>query len=105
MTTFAEDVAAMTEDLYAEFAEPITYTPADATPARTIKAIIDYGSGDEYKGADSYGIRATMRVQASELEQLARKDEFTIDGATWVVIGADLSADGLEWIISINKVS
>jgi len=88
-----------------DFAESVTYTPADATPAKTISAIIDYGQGDEYKGADSYGVRAVIRVQASEIAQPARKDEVTIGTDTWVVIGADLIADGLEWIIEVNKVT
>jgi hypothetical protein len=105
MTTLAEDVAIMTDELYDEFAESVTYTPADATPAKTIQAIINYGAGDSHKGADSYGIRATLRVRVSEIAQSHKKDEVTIGGATWMVIGADLNADSLEWICDINKVS
>jgi hypothetical protein len=102
--TFAEDAAAMTEELYAEFSETVTYKPVGAE-AKSANAIIEYGKGDEYKGADSYGVRAIMRVCLSEIAQPGRKDEVTIGTDIWVVIGADRSSDGLEWIVEINKIT
>lgn len=88
----------------AEFAVSITYTPA-AGSALTIPAIVDTGQGDEYRGADSYGVRATIRVKASDIAQPARSDELTIGTGRWIVIGADPNEDGLEWIIQANKVT
>jgi len=103
----------MTTDLGAtfynpdEFATEITYTVVGTSPdtSLSIRAVIDYGQGDEYRGADSYGVRATMRVKASDVSQPARSDEVTIGTERWIVIGADPNEDGLEWIVQINKVT
>jgi hypothetical protein len=86
------------------FAKTITYTPDGQWPV-SIPAIISYGKNSELRGTDGYGVRATMRVRVSDISQPVKKDQVTINGANWIVLDADLSSDGLEWIISINKVS
>jgi hypothetical protein len=87
-----------------EFARSVTYMPASGG-AKAIDAIVTYGEGDQYKGADSYGVRATLRVKASDIVQPARSDEVTIGTDRWIVIGADPNDDGREWIVQANKVT
>jgi len=100
----------MTTDLGAVFyngdehATEITYTPAAGSPS-TILAIVNRGEGDEYKGADAYGVRCTMRLKASDVAQPARSDEVTIGTERWIVIGAEMGEDGLEWIVQANRVT
>jgi hypothetical protein len=87
-----------------EFAESVTYTRDGYFP-ETVKAIIDYGQGEEYQGSDSYGVNATMNVMVSEIETVTNKDTVVIGTDTWGVIGARKINDGLEWEIQINKVA
>lgn len=87
-----------------EFAVTATYTPATGTE-KNINVIATYGDGDEYKGADSYGVRCTLRLKASDIAQPARSDEMTIGTVRWIVTGAELNEDGLEWVVQANKVT
>ncbi len=105
MTIGADDLSTFysTDD----FAVDVTYTPSGGTP-KTIPAIIDYGQGDQYQGSNSYGINATMQIQASGddgIETVTNRDTVTIGTETWGVIGARKINDGLEWEIEINKDS
>lgn len=102
-TQIAADLGAVfyNED---EHAVEVTYTPA-AGAAKPLIAIVNRGEGDEYKGADSYGVRATMRVMVSDIAQPVRSDEVTIGTERWIVIGADPNESGDEWIVQINKVT
>lgn len=87
-----------------EYAVTATYTAASGVE-KNINVIATYGEGDQYKGSDSYGVRCTMRLKASDVAQPARSDEVTIGTQRWIVIGAELGEDGLEWIVQANKVS
>ena len=103
MTIGADDLSIFynTDD----FAVDVTYTPSGGE-AKTIPAIIDYGRGDEYQGSNSYGINATMQIQASGDDGIAsvtNRDTVTIGTETWAVIGARKINDGLEWEVEINK--
>ncbi len=105
--TLKDRIAADLESVFYntdEFAVAAEYTPASGTK-RDIRVVADYGDGDEYRGADSYGVRCTMRIRTSEVAQPARSDRVTINGVSWIVIGADPSDDGLEWIVQANKVT
>ena len=87
-----------------EYAVTATYTPATGTE-KNINVIQTCGEGDQHKGADSYGVRCTLRVKVSDVAQPARSDEVTIGAVRWIVIGAELNEDGLEWIVQANKVT
>jgi hypothetical protein len=91
-----------------EFAVSVVYTQTGSSPkiSTTIKAHVIYGEGDEYRGADQYGVRAQVRVKAGDIAQPQKGDEITIGADTWIVIGeAERVEDGLEWTIPINKRS
>lgn len=105
MTTFKEQMAADLASVFYntdDFAESVVYAPAGKSP-KTIKAIITYGEGDEYRGANSYGVKATMTCMVSDVSQPTNKDTVSIDGVTWGVVGANKINDGLEWKIELNK--
>ncbi len=92
-----------------EDATDVLYKPGDDFE-KTIPAIIDYGEGEEFPGADTLGQIATMRIQAQGadgIEQVAvgsSGDSLEIGEDVWKVMYAKKSADGLEWICLINKV-
>lgn len=103
MTIGADDLSIFysTDD----FAVDVTYTPG-AGAAKTIPAILTYGEGDEYRGSNSYGVNATMQIQATGddgITSVTNKDTVTIGTETWAVIGARKINDGLEWEVEINK--
>jgi hypothetical protein len=105
--TLATDIAAMYADLLAAGLMTETVTVTTGLTVNSCTAIIRYGKGDEYKGADGYGINAMLRIQAQGSEGVASvtgKTVITIGSATWRVVNADKSATGLEWIIQVNKV-
>lgn len=83
--------------------ELVTYTPHGGQALPGIPARIRHGQGDEYQGANSYGVSATMSVMASDIPTVTNKDTVTIGTETWGVIGAQKSSNGLQWEIQINK--
>lgn len=106
--TLAADVAAMYQDLLSSglSTEMVTVTTSGA--GKTVPAIISYGKGDKYKGADAFGVVATLRIQAQGdqgVETITKKTAITIRTETWRVIDADKSPSGLEWIVQVNKVT
>jgi hypothetical protein len=107
MTTPA-DVAYMYQDLLASGLSTGMVTVTTAGAVKTVPAIIRYGKGDKYKGADGFGVVATLRIQAQGdqgVELITKKTEITIGAGIWRVIDADKSASGLEWIVQVNKVT
>lgn len=90
-----------------EFAESVTYTPSGGT-AKVINAIVTYGEGEEYKGADAYNIEATMEIQANATNGIATVgvgDSITIGTDTWKVIDAKKISDGLMWSCIISRMN
>jgi hypothetical protein len=105
--TLASDIAAIYNDLLAAGLSTETVTVTTGATSKSVPAIIRYGKGDEYKGADGYGVNAMLRIQAqgdSGVTTVTNKTIITIGSATWRVIGADKSSTGLEWIVQANKV-
>lgn len=105
--TLATDIADIYADLLAAGLSTETVTVTTGLTVNTCTAIIRYGKGDEYKGANGYGVNATLRIQAQGDDGVANvtgKTVITIGTTTWRVIGADKSSTGLEWIIQANKV-
>ncbi len=110
MSSFKDQLAADLESVFYnddDFAESISYTPHGGT-AKTIKALITYGEGDEagqeWRVPDTYGVNATIQVMASGTYGLAtvtNQDTLLIGERTWNVIGAHKINDGLEWLIEI----
>ncbi len=91
-----------------EFAIDVVYTPQNDF-AKTIPALVDYGVGEDYQGADNLGMIATMRIQVSGddgIESVEAGDEIEIedDGYIWKMLNAKKSPDGLEWICIINRL-
>lgn len=104
--TLAAELAAIYADLLEAglMTETVNVTTDDVIRACT--AIIRYGKGDQYKGADGYGVKATLRLQAqgdAGIDTINRKTAITIGADTWRVTGADKSASGLEWIVQVNR--
>ena len=84
-------------------AESVTYTKDGYWP-KTIKAIVTYGEGDEYRGVNSYDVNATMTCMVSDVSSsVTNKDTVQIGTETWGVIGGNKINDGLEWKIELNK--
>jgi len=105
MTTPA-DVAYMYEDLLAAGLATRMVKVTTGAASKDVPAIISYGKGDKYKGADSFGVAATLRIQAQGeqgVETITKKTSIIIGTETWRVIDADKSASGLEWIVQVNK--
>jgi hypothetical protein len=105
--TLATDIADIYADLLAAGLMTETVMVTTGLTVNTCTAIIRYGKGDEYKGADGYGVNATLRIQAQGddgVTSVTGKTVITIGTTTWRVIGADKSSTGLEWTIQANKV-
>ena len=105
--TLAADLAAIYADLLEAGLMTETVEVTTDGVAKECIAIIRYGQGDDYKGSEGYGTRATMRIQAqgdNGIEAVTKKTTITIGSDTWRVIGADRSTTGREWIIQANKV-
>jgi len=105
--TLAADISAIYTDLLAAGLSTETITVTTGATSKSVPAILRYGKGDEYKGADGYGVNATLRIQAQGddgVETITGKTTIVIGTATWRVIGADKSSTGLEWIVQVNKV-
>lgn len=107
MTT-AADVAYMYNDLLAAGLATRMVKVTTGAVSKDVPAIISYGKGDQYKGADSYGVKATLRIQAQGeqgVETVTKKTVIAIGAEIWGVIGVDKSPSGLEWIVQVNKVT
>jgi hypothetical protein len=90
-----------------EFAESVTYTPSGGA-GTTIKAIIDYGSGENYRGADALHTEGVMLIQANAtygVETVAVGDTVTIDTESWRVVDAEKIDDGLIWRCLISRIN
>lgn len=98
-------MAAAIFDSTAGLAVAGTYRPAAGGADVAVRAIISRGQGDEYRGSDTYGVRAVVRILVSEVAAVHPKDLIIIAGESWRVIGADKSSDGMVWIIEANKVA
>ena len=106
--TLAADIAAIYADLLEAGLSTETVTVTTGLVTTTCTAIIKYGKGDEFKGADGYGVNATLRIQAQGdvgASTITRKTQITIGSDIWKVIAADKSSTGLEWIIQANMVT
>ena len=105
--TIETDIPYLYSDLLAAGLMTETVTVTTDGVARECTAIIRYGQGDDYKGSEGYGTRATMRIQAQGddgIGTVTKKTTIAIGSDTWRVIGADRSTTGREWIIQANKV-
>lgn len=69
----------------------------------SVKAEIQRGSGDEYKGYDDFDVKAIIRVTAKDVPVVVTGDVILIGSTTWEVIGAQLSKCGLLWEINANR--
>lgn len=69
----------------------------------SVPALIEYGSGDEYKGFDDFDIKAMLRVRIKDVPVVVSGDVILIGATTWEVIGARLSKCGLLWEINVNR--
>lgn len=79
-----------------------------AALAAAVFAIVDYGEGDLLDGADDPDVIATVRIQAqgaAGLASLRHGDQLYIGGDVWRVGPVKRSADGLEWIAGVSKLS
>ena len=106
--TLETDIAAIYQDLLSAGLATQMVKVTTGAASKDVPAIISYGKGDQYKGADGYGVNATLRIQAqgeAGVETVTKKTTITIRTDTWRVIGADKSATGLEWIVQVNKVT
>jgi hypothetical protein len=107
MTTLNEQLAddlAVFYDTELGFAESAAYYPRGGSP-KTVPVIVDSGKGDDYKGADAFGVSAALRIRVSDVTAPEADDEVRIEGETWKVLYADLSADSLEWIVTIDRLN
>lgn len=105
--TLATDIAAIYADLLAAGLMTETVTVTTDGTSKECTAIIRYGQGDDYKGSEGYGTRATLRIQSqgeNGIAAVTKKTTITIGTETWRVIGADRATTGREWIIQANKV-
>jgi hypothetical protein len=99
----ARDIAAaQIQNAYETLGDPIYYNGS----TESILAIVSYGKGSEYKGSDISAVRATIRVQVSDVSEVEDNHTILIGAVSWGVVAGDysLSSSGLEWIININKV-
>jgi hypothetical protein len=87
-----------------EFAKSVAYTPAGGL-AKMIKAIITYGEGEEYRGADALNIEATMEIQASDVATVSVGDSIAIGLEIWQVIDASKISDGLIWSCILSRLN
>lgn len=105
MSAFKDQLAADLESVFYnddDFAEAISYTPYGGT-AKNVKALVDYGEGEQYQGSGAYDVRAALFVRVADLAAVTNKDTVVIDGQTWGVVGAEKINDGLEWRIELNR--
>lgn len=80
-----------------EFATTIQYKGLE------VEALVNYGSGDEYKGYDDFDVKAVVYVRVSQVSTVQTGDQLTIGTSTWEVIGAKLSGCGRLWEIEVNR--
>lgn len=81
---------------------------AVAAVASAVFAIVDYGEGDLLDGSDDPDVIATVRIQAqgpAGLASLRHGDQLYISGEVWRVGRVRKSADGLEWIAGVSRLS
>jgi hypothetical protein len=90
-------------DLQAIFLNNVEFGATVKYAGRDVQALIEYGSGDEYKGFDDFDIKAIIRIRIKDVPAVNTGDEILIDINTWEVIGARLSKCGLLWEININR--
>lgn len=102
--TFATEIVAMNDTVYATFGIECPYTPKGGTDAPVI-LIPEYGAGDGNKGTDEYNTDATAQVRASEVAQAQEGDTIAIGAEQWVVDFAKLIDDGLNWQIWMSRVT
>jgi len=106
--TLASDIADSYADLLEAGLSTETVTVTTGLASKSCTAILRYGKGDQYKGADGFGVNATLRIQSQGergVETITNKSMITIGTVNWRVIKADRSSTGLEWIIEANKVT
>jgi hypothetical protein len=87
------------------FATTVTHTTI-AGVSKSIPALVKYGRDDSYQGADAYAVDATARIQAQGsdgIATIAQGETLTIGTGTWIVIDANKSANGYEWVCAISK--
>ncbi|MFA7098194.1 MAG: hypothetical protein WC383_17140 [Gammaproteobacteria bacterium] len=72
---------------------------AAATGTDTACTVVrDESEGDEYRGGDTFGMPARIRVRTAEVTAVATADTITIGSEVYEVLWARKSADGTEWI-------
>lgn len=87
-----------------EFAEEITHISL-AGASTSAKAIFTAGEGDGYKGADKFDHNAVMRVRVSEIAAINSGEQITRGTETWEITDGEKSADGLEWIVGVSRLT
>jgi hypothetical protein len=107
LATFQDQMTLDLADFYENsgFATTVTHTTI-AGVSKSILALIKYGRDNSYQGADDYAVDATARIQAQGTDgvaTIAQGETITIGTGTWIVIDANKSASGLEWVCSISK--
>jgi len=105
--TFQDEMIADLADFYENsgFKTTVTHT-TKAGAATSVLTLINYGRDDSYQGADSFAADATARIQAQGsdgMASIAVDETLTIGTGTWVIINANKSKSGLEWICFISK--
>lgn len=102
--TFASEIAAMNETVYATFGIAVSYTPKGGA-AKTVIMIIEYGTGDGDRGTDEFNTDAIGQVRASEISEAQEGDTIAIGTEQWAVDFAKLIDDNLNWQIWMSRVT
>jgi hypothetical protein len=89
-----------------EFAEEVNIESADGDDVyHDIHALITFGEGEEYRGADALGNEGTMRIRVSDIETIATGYSVYRGTETWRILDAKKSEDDLEWIAVISRIN
>lgn len=88
-----------------EFAEAITYTPANGSGA-SVNAVVmrDSVSHDNFQDGLSSVYRATIKLASADVSAPAINDTVTFDGRTWTVVEVDAGDPGGMHEIRVQQI-
>lgn len=110
MMTLASQMASDLNTVFfntGDFAMAITYTPAGG-PAKSIKAIIDYGDAGSMEGMDALNTDAMMDIMADPVNGISMVlvgDKVAVGAESWQVMFARIIDDGPIWRCRISRIN